>query len=74
MITLYKKNIWTDQKTINIIATGCLSDSYKLKLISCYFLVATTELEEYDSESSDEEEEEKPNKEKKGITKKTKAK
>ncbi|EGR27638.1 sda1 domain protein 1 [Ichthyophthirius multifiliis] len=75
MITLYKKNIWIDQKTINIIASGCLNDSYKIKLISCFFLVATTELEEYESDSSDDDDDnDKDKREKKGVTKKTKAK
>lgn len=72
MITLYKKGVWVDQKTTNIIASGCLNDNYKIKLISCYFLISTTELEEF--ESSDEEEEEVDLREKKGINKKTKAK
>ncbi|EAS01886.1 SDA1 domain protein (macronuclear) [Tetrahymena thermophila SB210] len=73
MITLYKKGIWTDQKTVNIIASGCLNDNYKIKLISCYFLVSTTEMEEYVSTDEDEEEEI-DLREKKGINKKTRAK
>lgn len=72
MITLYKKGVWTDQKTVNIIASGCLNDNYKIKLISCYFLVSTTEIAEY--VSTDEDEEEVDLREKKGINKKTRAK
>lgn len=53
MIQCYKKNIWTDNKTINIIASGCHNPYYKVKLISCNFLIETTENFEM---SSDEEE------------------
>lgn len=73
MITLYKKGVWVDQKTVNIIASGCLNDNYKIKLISCYFLVSTTEMEDYVS-SDEDEEDEVDLKEKKGINKKTRAK
>lgn len=73
MITLYKKGVWTDEKTVNIIASGCLNENYKIKLISCYFMVSTTELEEFESDDSDEEEEV-DLREKKGINKKTRAK
>lgn len=54
MIQLYKKNIWNDSKTVNIIALGCLNPYYKVRLISCHFLIETTEVLE--EESSDEEE------------------
>jgi hypothetical protein len=33
MIELYKKNIWNDAKTVNVIATGCFS---KLTKVSSY--------------------------------------
>lgn len=54
MIQLYKKNIWNDSKTVNIIALGCLNPYYKVKLIACRFLIETTEVIE--EESSDEDE------------------
>jgi len=54
MIELYKKNIWNDSKTVNIIALGCLNPYYKVKLIACRFLIDTTE--NIDEESSDEDE------------------
>ena len=54
MIQLYKKNIWNDSKTVNIISLGCLNPYYKVKLIACNFLIETTE--NIDEESSDEEE------------------
>lgn len=72
MITLYKKGVWVDEKTTNIIASGCLNDNYKIKLISCYFLISTTELE--DPVSSSNEEEEIDLFEKKGMKKKNQSK
>lgn len=42
MIELYKKNIWTDNRTVNIIADGCFNASVKIRLIACHFLVSTT--------------------------------
>ncbi len=54
MIQLYKKNIWTDNKTINIIASGCLNPFYKVKLISCNFLIETTESLDMSSSEEDE--------------------
>lgn len=36
MIELYKKNIWNDAKTVNVIATGCFSKV--TKVISYYYL------------------------------------
>ena len=42
MIDLYKRNIWTDNRTVNIIADGCFNASSKIRLIACLFLVSTT--------------------------------
>ncbi len=30
MIDLYKKNIWNDQKTVNVIATACVCKTTKV--------------------------------------------
>ena len=30
MVELYKKNIWKDAKTVNVIASACLSDLTKV--------------------------------------------
>ena len=30
MVELYKKNIWKDAKTVNVIASACLSDLSKV--------------------------------------------
>lgn len=50
MIQLYKKNLWNDVKTVNIIASGCFNEYYKIKLISCYFLIETTLPKELEDE------------------------
>ncbi len=55
MIEFYKRNIWTDNRTVNIIADGCFNASPKIRVIACYFLITTTEnlqeMEESDSEN-----------------------
>ena len=55
-IKLYKRNIWNDPKTVNIIASGCFNDYYKVKLVACYFLLETTW--GHEEENSDEEDDE----------------
>jgi len=42
MIEFYKRNIWTDNRSVNAIAQGCFNSSPKIRLISAYFLIATT--------------------------------
>lgn len=42
MIEFYKRNIWTDNRSVNAIAQGCFNSSSKIRLISAYFLIATT--------------------------------
>ncbi|CAD8143186.1 unnamed protein product [Paramecium octaurelia] len=54
MIELYKKNIWKDNKCVNIIAQGCFNQNYKIKLLACYFLIETTETH-VEIESSEDE-------------------
>ena len=43
MIELYKKNVWKDAKTVNVIASACYSNENKVSvLIKCtYELVVT---------------------------------
>ena len=53
MIELYKRNVWTDNRSVNIIAEGCFSQSPKIRLIAAHFLIATTERLEELSESED---------------------
>lgn len=56
MIELYKKNIWNDAKTVNIIATGCFSKITKVAVASLkFFLGNDEEKEEDDSSDSDDE-------------------
>lgn len=74
MIALYKKNIWNDDKTVNIIAQGCFNDYYKIKLIACYFMIETTQLEDMEDSSDEEDDKGQPNIYDKKASKKTKAK
>lgn len=36
MIELYKKNVWNDAKTVNVIATGCFSKHTKVLMMEFY--------------------------------------
>ncbi|XP_016971284.2 protein SDA1 homolog [Drosophila rhopaloa] len=56
MIELYKKNIWNDAKTVNVIATvGCFSKVTKVLVTSLkFFLGHDDEDEEEDSDSENE--------------------
>lgn len=75
MIDLYKRNIWTDNRSVNIISDGCFNQSNKIKLIAAHFLMSTTEPLEEMEESSDEDAVNPSDiKFKKGITKHTKNK
>ena len=38
MIELYRKNIWNDAKTVNVIASGCFSKYIKVKFLLYFFL------------------------------------
>lgn len=74
MIQLYKKNTWNDDKTVNIIAQGCFNDYYKVKLIACYFLIETTEMEDIEDSSDEDDDDQNQNGYQKNASKKTKAK
>ena len=54
MIQLYKKRIFQDAIAVNIIANAALTQFHKLTLISCYFLMESTEFPEDESEESEE--------------------
>ncbi|XP_012278204.1 protein SDA1 homolog [Orussus abietinus] len=56
MIELYKKNVWNDAKTVNVIAMGCLSKITKVMVASLTFFLGTNKEEENsdDSDSDDE--------------------
>ncbi|XP_029454364.1 protein SDA1 homolog [Rhinatrema bivittatum] len=56
MIELYKRNIWNDAKTVNVIITACFSKVTKVLVASLKFFLGRDEDEkrESDSESEDE--------------------
>lgn len=57
MIELYKKNIWNDSKTVNVIATvGCFSKIIKVMVASLKFFLGKDEEEESDESGSDDNE------------------
>ncbi|KAM3132275.1 hypothetical protein pb186bvf_015605 [Paramecium bursaria] len=55
MIELFRKNVWKDEKAINIISQGCFNTNYKIQLLAAYFLIETTQ-QKLDSDSESEEE------------------
>ncbi|KAJ1204882.1 hypothetical protein NDU88_000319, partial [Pleurodeles waltl] len=56
MVELYKRNIWNDAKTVNVIATACFSKVAKILVAALKFFLGRDEDEkrESDSESEDE--------------------
>jgi len=57
MIDLYRKRIWNDDKTVNVIAEGCLHQNPKICLAACKFFLQPVLFEDdaEDDSSSDEE-------------------
>lgn len=53
MIELYKKNIWNDQKTVNVIAEACFSDAPKITATALHFFLGANE-DDAGSDSEDE--------------------
>lgn len=53
MMELYKKNVWNDSKTVNVIAESCFSDAPKLCAPSLHFFLGTCDNK--DDEDSDDE-------------------
>jgi protein SDA1 len=51
---LYKKNVWRDTKTVNVIATACLSPLTKVMVGAIKFFLGTDEEEDESSDSDDE--------------------
>ncbi|XP_059490536.1 protein SDA1 homolog [Neocloeon triangulifer] len=58
MIQLYKKNIWNDAKTVNVIATACYSKFAKVKVAALKFFIGK-DPEEKESDDSDSDDDEK---------------
>lgn len=55
MIELYKKNIWNDSKTVNVIGTvGCFTKTTKVMVAALKFFLGTDEDEENSDSDSDE--------------------
>lgn len=52
MVELYKRKIWNDDKTVNVIAEGCLHDNPKLVANACKFFLTLNY--SMDSESEDD--------------------
>ncbi|XP_015187551.1 PREDICTED: protein SDA1 homolog [Polistes dominula] len=55
MIELYRKNVWNDAKTVNIIATGCFSKITKVVVTCLKFFMGSDEVNDSDSSDSDDE-------------------
>jgi len=41
MIELYRKSIWRDERTVNVISTACFSDTMKLAVTAIKFFLGT---------------------------------
>jgi protein SDA1 len=50
MMELYKKNIWNDAKTVNVIAEACFSDHAKLVAPAVHFFLGTNDNVDEDSD------------------------
>jgi len=53
MISLYKKNVWRDEKTVNVIATACFSKVTKILVTAVKFFLGTDEDEDEDSDDEE---------------------
>ena len=49
MIELYKRKIWNDEKTFNVIGEACLNENPKIIVAACKFFLIL----DYDYESDD---------------------
>jgi protein SDA1 len=58
MVELYKRRIWTDNKTVNAISTGCLSKNAKMVIAACKFMLEI----DFDEKELDEDESDQENK------------
>lgn len=56
MIELYRKNVWRDERTVNVISSACFSDVSKLSVTAIKFFLGTDN-EEEDGHSDDDEDE-----------------
>ena len=58
MIELYKRKIWNDEKTVNVIAEACLNDNPKLVAAASKFFLVLDYDYESESDGGDTSEEE----------------
>ncbi|KAF9366301.1 Protein SDA1 [Mortierella sp. NVP85] len=72
-IELYRKNVWNDAKTVNVIAHACFSPVTKIMVTALQFFLGNNEDDE-DSEDEDELPDLRSLQHKQTVTKKTKAK
>ncbi|KAJ8311774.1 hypothetical protein KUTeg_010673 [Tegillarca granosa] len=77
MIELYKRNVWNDAKTVNVITTACFSKVTKILVAALKFFLGHDKTEEENSDSEDEQKAERKKTEKElkvsnRIAKKTK--
>ncbi|XP_006871636.1 PREDICTED: protein SDA1 homolog isoform X2 [Chrysochloris asiatica] len=56
MIELYRRNIWNDAKTVNVITTACFSNVTKILVAALTFFLGKDEDEKQDSDSESEDE------------------
>ncbi|XP_061554496.1 protein SDA1 homolog [Phycodurus eques] len=54
MVELYKRNIWNDAKTVNVITTACFSNVTKILVAGLKFFLGTDEEEKEGSDSESE--------------------
>merc|ERR1719266_772493 len=55
MISLYKKNVWRDAKTVNVIASACFSKITKIMVTATKFFLGSDDDEDDDEEEDDDE-------------------
>ena len=55
MIELYRKRIWNDENTVNVISEACLHKKPKIVIAACKFFLVQQFEDENESDSSDEE-------------------
>lgn len=60
MVTLYKKNVWNDAKTVNAIATACFHKAAKVLVTALNFFLGSDEDAEKNEDSSSDSEPEGP--------------
>ncbi|CAF1031904.1 unnamed protein product, partial [Didymodactylos carnosus] len=54
MVDLYRKNIWNDAKTVNIIANTCFSKITKIQVAAVNFFLGTSKAQDENSDSDDD--------------------